>query len=196
MDIEELPFDVVIVGAGPAGLAAAIELKRRSPELSVVVLEKGVEVGAHIVSGAVIDPAALDELMPDWRSDPAAPQGKPVSEDEMLYLTARKALRLPKALMPPFMHNTGNIILSLGDLCRWLAAQAEAMGVEIYPGFPAASLLIRDGRVAGVLTGDAGLARDGSPGPNHSAGVHVTGRFTLLAEGGKRFRAPTFPVFG
>lgn len=185
MDSEELPFDVVIVGAGPAGLAAAIELKRRSPELSVVVLEKGVEVGAHIVSGAVIDPAALDELVPDWRDDSAAPGGTPVSEDEMLYLTASKAVRLPKALMPPLMHNAGNIILSLGDLCRWLAAKAEALGVEIYPGFPAASLLIRDGRVAGVVTGDAGLERDGSPGANYSPGVHVTGQFTLLAEGAR-----------
>src|SRR5215813_4406965 len=144
---ESMPYDVVIVGAGPAGLAAAIRLKQlaaqNNAELSVCVLEKGSEVGAHILSGAVMEPRALNELIPDWK-EKGAPLNTPAKEDRFLFLTASRAIRLPT---PPQMHNEGNYIVSLGNVCRWLGQQAEALGVEIYPGFPAAELLEEDGRI-------------------------------------------------
>src|SRR5271165_3304194 len=164
MSIEELPareameFDVVIVGAGPSGLAAAIRLKQLLPEMSVVVVEKGSEVGAHILSGAVIDPIGLDALFPDWRNEDAPIRTK-VSADRFYWLSASRAVRLPNLMMPPLMHNHGSYVVSLGDVCRWLAAKAEAHGVEIYPGFAAAEVLFNaDGAVAGIATGDMGLA--------------------------------------
>ncbi len=176
---EAMEFDVVVVGAGPAGLAAAIRLKQLAPDAGVCVVEKGGEVGAHILSGAVIEPRALDELIPDWR-EKGAPLTTPASEDRFLYLTKRRAWRLPT---PPQMHNHGNYIVSLGDVCRWLAGQAEALGVEIYPGFAAAELLIEDDRVVGVATGDMGIEKSGEHGPNYQPGMELRAPYTLFAEG-------------
>ena len=176
---ESMSFDAVIVGAGPAGLAAAIRLKQRAPEAAVCVVEKGGEVGAHILSGAVVEPRALAELFPDWR-ERGAPLDTPAAEDRFFYMTETRAFRLPT---PPQMHNTGNYIVSLGDVVRWLGAQAEALGVEIYPGFAAAELLIEDGRVAGVATGDMGIGKDGAAGPNFQRGMELRAPYTLLAEG-------------
>ncbi len=176
---EAMEFDVVVVGAGPAGLACAIRLKQLDPERSVCVVEKGGEVGAHILSGAVIETRALTELLPDWR-ETGAPLTTPARADRFLYLTATGAHRLPT---PPQMHNEGNFIVSLGDVCRWLGQQAEALGVEIYPGFAASELLEEDGRVLGIATGDMGIGKDGKPGPNHTRGMELRARFTVLAEG-------------
>ena len=173
-----MSFDVVIVGAGPAGLACAIRLRQATPALSVCVLEKAGEVGGHILSGAVIEPRALDELLPDWRQD--APLATEAGEDRFLFLTRTRAVRLPT---PPQMRNHGNRIGSLGDLCRWLGTQAEALGVEIYPGFSAAELIEEDGRVVGVRTGEMGRLRDGSEGPNHQPGMELRATCTVLAEG-------------
>ena len=182
MEREAMEFDVVIVGAGPAGLAAAIRLRQLAADndFSVCVIEKGSEVGAHILSGAVIEPRALDELIPDWRARDA-PLETEARDDRFMMLTRSRAFRLPT---PPQMHNTGNYIGSLGNLCRWLAEQAEALGVEIYPGFAAAEVLYTDdGVVRGVATGDMGVRRDGTPGDNHTPGVELIGRQTIFAEG-------------
>ena len=181
---ERMEYDVVVVGAGPAGLAAAIRLKQLAAaagsELGVCVVEKGSEVGAHILSGAVFEPRALDELIPDWR-ERGAPLNTRAREDRFLYLTKNRALRLPT---PPQMRNSGNYIISLGNLCRWLAGQAEELGVEIYPGFAAAEVLYDDtGRVRGVATGDMGVGRDGTPSERHTPGVELIARETLFAEG-------------
>src|SRR4051812_33917828 len=170
---------MVVVGAGPAGLSAAIRLKQLAPEASVCIVEKGGEVGAHILSGAVVEPRALNELIPDWQ-DKGAPLLTPAKEDRFLFLTATRAVRLPT---PPQMHNHGNYIVSLGDVCRWLASQAEALGVEIYPGFAASELLIEDGRVVGVATGDMGIEKSGEPGPNYQPGMELRAPYTLFAEG-------------
>jgi len=180
---ETMEFDVVIVGAGPAGLAAAIRLKQAAGqagrEISVCVLEKGAEVGAHILSGAVLEPRALDELLPDWKAL-GAPIETPAREDRFLYLTARRAIRLPT---PPQMRNEGNWIVSLGQVCRWLGAQAEALGVEIYPGFAAAEVLFEGGRVVGVATGEMGVGRDGTRKPSYQPGMELRAAYTLFAEG-------------
>src|SRR6202795_697721 len=183
---ERMEYDVVVVGAGPAGLAAAIRLKQLAAaagsELGVCVIEKGSEVGAHILSGAVFEPRALDELFPDWR-ERGAPLNTPASDDRFLFLTANRALRLPT---PPQMHNHGNYIISLGNLCRWLAGQAEELGVEIYPGFAAAEVLYDEGgRVRGVATGDMGIGRNGQPTASFTEGVELRGRETLFAEGAR-----------
>jgi electron-transferring-flavoprotein dehydrogenase len=183
---EAMEFDVVIVGAGPAGLAAAIRLKQLDPDISVVVVEKGSEVGAHILSGAVIDPAGLDALLPEWRREDDVPVKTPVTEDRFLWLGPAGGIRLPNFVMPPLMSNHGNFVVSLANLCRWLAGKAEALGVDIYPGFAASELLRDDtGAVVGVATGDMGVGRDGEPGPNFQRGMELRGKYTLLGEGAR-----------
>ena len=181
---EAMEFDVVIVGAGPAGLAAAIKLKQIAPDTSVVVVEKGSEVGAHILSGAVIDPIALDQLLPDWRND-EAPVRTPVSSDRFYVLGPSGAVRLPNFALPPLMNNHGNFIVSLGDVCRHLAQKAEALGVEIYPGFAAAELLFENDAVAGVATGDMGIGKDGEQKSGFTRGMELRAKYTLLAEGAR-----------
>ncbi len=183
---ESMPVDVVIVGAGPAGLAASIRLKQLSPDCEIVVLEKGSEVGAHILSGAVIDPRSLDELLPDWRETcPLA--DVPVTENHHWVLTRSGKYELPELMMPPFMKNDGNYTGSLGNLCRWLAEQAEALGVQIFPGFPAAELLLDEAgtTVIGVATRDMGIAADGSRKPDFEPGMELHAKYTLLAEGAR-----------
>ncbi len=181
---EAMEFDVVIVGAGPAGLGAAIRLKQLSPQMSVVVLEKGLEVGAHILSGAVIDPVGLDALLPDWREDADAPALTPVNDDRFYWLGRTGQLRIPNFAMPPLMSNNGNVIASLGEVCRWLARRAEGLGVEIYPGFAAVEILHdADGAVLGVATGDMGVARDGTPKDGFQRGMELRAKYTLIAEG-------------
>jgi electron-transferring-flavoprotein dehydrogenase len=181
---EAMEFDVVIVGAGPAGLSAAIRLKQVAPDTSVVVVEKGSEVGAHILSGAVIDPIGIDSLIPEWRNEDT-PIKTAVTADRFYALGASGALRLPLALMPPLMSNHGCYIASLGEVCRYLARKAEALGVEIYPGFAAAEVLYEDNAVAGVATGDMGIGKDGQNKSGFTRGMELRGKYTLLAEGAR-----------
>jgi electron-transferring-flavoprotein dehydrogenase len=182
---EAMEFDVVIVGAGPAGLAAAIRLKQISPDISVVVVEKGSEVGAHILSGAVIDPVGLDRLLPGWRGEDT-PIKTRVSDDRFYWLSANRWARLPNLMMPPLMSNHGNYVVSLGNVCRWLAGKAEGLGVEIYPGFAAAEVLFDgNGAVAGVATGDMGIAKDGHHKDSFTRGMELRAKFTLFAEGAR-----------
>ena len=183
---ESMEFDVVIVGAGPSGLAAAIRLKQLNADLSVVVVEKGSEVGAHILSGAVIDPVSLDKLVPDWRDDADCPLKTQVTDDQFYLMTKTGGIRLPNFMMPPLMDNHHCFITSLGMVCRWLGAKAEALGVEIYPGFAAVETLYNDdGAVRGIATGDMGIAKDGTPKDSFTRGMELLGKYTLFAEGAR-----------
>ncbi len=183
---ESMEYDVVIVGAGPAGLSAAIRIKQLAAEagrdVSVCILEKGSEVGAHILSGAVIDPCALNELIPDWK-EKGAPLDTPVTSDRFYFLGPAGALRIPNFMFPPLMNNHGNYVASLGNVCRWLGKQAEELGVEIYPGFAAARVLYDGGKVIGVQTGDMGIGRDGKPKDGFQPGMNILGKYTLIGEG-------------
>ena len=184
---ESMSYDVVIVGAGPAGLSAAIRLKQLAAssekEIQVCVIEKGSEVGAHILSGAVVETRALDELFPDWQSN-EAPLKTKVSKEKFLFLTQTRSFSVPTAFLPPPMHNKGNFIVSLGNLCRWLAQQAEALGVDIYPGFAANEILFEsDGRIKGIATSDMGVARDGSHTSNYTPGIELHASYTFFSEG-------------
>ena len=187
---ESMPYDVVIVGAGPAGLSAAIRLKQlaaeKGGELSVCVLEKGSEVGAHILSGAVVDPRSLDELIPDWRDKGCPMAETPVTDNQHWVLTKKRRFKLPEFISPGFMHNKGTYTGSLGNLCRWLAGQAEELGIEIFPGFAAAEILYTDdGKVKGVATGDMGVARDGTHKPDYQPGLELHAKYTFFSEGAR-----------
>ena len=189
---ESMEVDVVIVGAGPSGLSAAIRLmqlaSKANREINVCIVEKGSEVGAHILSGAVIETRALDELIPNWK-EKEAPLTTQVNHEKMMFLSEKSSLKMPNFFLPPAMHNNGNYIISLGNFCRWLAEQAEAMGVEIYPGFAAAEILYNNnGSVKGIATGDMGIGLDNIPGPSYQPGMEIHAKYTFFC---RRLQGPS-----
>jgi electron-transferring-flavoprotein dehydrogenase len=179
---EAMEYDVVIVGAGPSGLAAAIRLKQLDENLTVAVIEKGAEVGAHILSGAVIDPKGISELIPDWKAK-GAPLETAVTEDKFQILGPQGSLDLPIWAMPSFMNNHGNYIASLGNVCRWLATEAEGLGVEIYPGMAASAPVFEGDKLVGVVAGEFGIGKDGRPGPGYEPGIELRGKYVFIGEG-------------
>ena len=180
-------YDLLIVGAGPSGLAAAIKFKKmcieNNKDYSVCIVEKGSEVGAHILSGAILQPTAMDELFDDWRDNPECPVKVEVKKESIKFMTNNKSFNIPNFLIPPVMHNKGNFIISLGSLCKWLGNEAEKLGVEIYPGFAASDIVIDNGILKGIVTGDLGVDIEGNPGQNYQAGIEIHSKFTLFAEG-------------
>ncbi len=183
MERESMEFDVVVVGGGPAGLAAAIRMKQINADINVCVIEKGSEIGAHILSGAVMDPRAISELFPDWK-EKGAPLETPVSEDRFVFLTESGGISVPNFILPDCFQNHGNYVVSLGAVARWLGEQAEALGVDIYPGFAGAEVLYDDkGAVRGVATGDMGVGKDGQPTDAYAPGMELLAKYTLFAEG-------------
>ena len=180
-------YDLLIVGAGPSGLAAAIKFKKmcieNNKDYSVCIVEKGSEVGAHILSGAILQPTAMDELFNDWRDNPECPVKVNVKKESVKFMTDEKSFSIPNILIPPVMHNKGNFIISLGSLCKWLGNEAEKLGVEIYPGFAASDIIINNGVLKGIVTGDLGVDNQGNPGQNYQPGIEIHSKFTLFAEG-------------
>ena len=187
MTREKMNYDLLIVGAGPSGLAAAIKFKKmcieNNKDYSVCIVEKGSEVGAHILSGAILQPTAMDELFNDWRDNAECPVKVNVKKESVKFMTDEKSFSIPNILIPPVMHNKGNFIISLGSLCKWLGNEAEKLGVEIYPGFAASDIIINNGVLKGIVTGDLGVDNQGNPGQNYQPGIEIHSKFTLFAEG-------------